>query len=32
VTTEEVQTDEPDITNAPEKAYEPPSETLEATA
>lgn len=31
-TTEEVQTDEPDITNAPEKAYEPPSETLEATA
>lgn len=30
--TEEVQTDEPDITNAPEKAYEPPSETLEATA
>lgn len=28
----EIKTDEPDIENAPEKAYEPPSETLEATA
>ena len=28
----EMKTDEPDIENAPEKAYEPPSETLEATA
>ena len=29
---DEVDTDEPDVVNAPEKAYEPPSETLEATA
>ncbi|KAI9878261.1 MAG: hypothetical protein M1830_001440 [Pleopsidium flavum] len=31
-TTSEIKTDEPDIVNAPEKAYEPPNETLEATA
>lgn len=31
-TTDEIKTDEPDIVNAPEKAYEAPSETLEATA
>lgn len=30
--TNDVKTDEPDIENAPEKAYEPPSEVLEATA
>ena len=29
---DEIKTDEPDVANAPEKAYEPPSETLEATA
>ncbi len=31
-TVDEPETDEPDVVNAPEKAYEPPTETLEATA